>query len=202
MDWAELASDDAVERTADALRKHGIEVIIVESGSDARKKALELIPKKAEVFNATSITLEKIGVAKEIEESGEYDSVRNRIKKMSNGDTREKARKGSLSPDYVIGSVHAVTEDGKVAIASATGSQLPQYAYGANHVIWVVGTQKIVRSLDDALRRIHEYSLPLESERLRKRYNFPGSSVNKILIFERERPGRIRLIFVKENLGF
>lgn len=53
-------------------------------------------------------------------------------------------RKVGASPDVVIGSVHAVTEQGQVLIASGSGSQLAPYAYGAPMVIWVVGTQKLV----------------------------------------------------------
>ncbi len=99
--------------------------------------------------------------------------------------------------------MHAVTEDGKVLIASNSGSQLPAYAYGSGHVIWVVGAQKIVKNLDEGIKRIYEHSLPLESERARKAYGVPGSAVNKLLIINKEIiPGRITMILTKEKLGF
>lgn len=114
---------------------------------------------------------------------------------------REKQRLGA-APDWAIGSVHAVTEDGKVLIASATGSQLSAYAYGANHVVWIVGAQKLVKNFEDGLKRLYEYSLPLEDVRARKVYG-AGSSVNKILIVNKEpAPERITMIIVKEKLGF
>lgn len=47
-------------------------------------------------------------------------------------------------------------------IASASGSQVATYAYGAGAVIWVAGTQKIVPDLEAAFRRIYEYSFPRE----------------------------------------
>lgn len=104
--------------------------------------------------------------------------------------------------EYDVGSVNAVTEDGKLVVASATGSQLAPIAAGAANVILVVGTQKIVKNLDEAFRRIEEHSLPLESEQLKKLYGVP-SSINKILIISKEAiPNRIKLIFVKEKLGF
>ena len=40
-------------------------------------------------------------------------------------------------PDYALGSVHAVTRDGALVIASASGSQLASYAWGAANVIFV-----------------------------------------------------------------
>ncbi len=103
----------------------------------------------------------------------------------------------------MVGSVHAVTENGQVVVASNTGSQLPAYAYGSQNVIWVVGTQKIVSDLDAAFNRINEYVLPLEADRARKAYGVEGSNVSKLLILNKEiNPNRIKLIFVNENLGF
>ncbi len=111
-------------------------------------------------------------------------------------------RKLGGAPDYAAGSVQAVTEDGHVMIASNTGSQLGPYAMGAGKVIWVVGSQKIVKDLNEGLRRIQEYCQPLEEEHMRQLYNV-GTSVNKVLIVNREfRPGRITMILVKEELGF
>jgi hypothetical protein len=89
-----------------------------------------------------------------------------------------------------------------VLIASNTGSQLPAYVYGARHVIWVVGTQKIVKDVSEGMQRIWEYCLPLEDERAREAYGV-GSAVNKLLIIHGEvRPNRITVIFVKAVLGF
>ena len=111
-------------------------------------------------------------------------------------------KKLGAAPEWAIGSVHAVTEDGKVVVASATGSQLPAYAYGSLHVLWIVGAQKIVKDMNEATKRVYEYVLPLESERAMKAYGM-GSNVNKELIFNKEvTPGRITMIIVKEKIGF
>ena len=61
---------------------------------------------------------------------------------------------------------------------------------------------KLVRTLDEAMRRIQEYSFPLEDARLREAYGM-GSGIGKILIVNRDPvPGRLTLILVKQNLGF
>jgi hypothetical protein len=89
-----------------------------------------------------------------------------------------------------------------VLIASNTGSQLGPYASGAGKVIWVVGAQKIVRDLDQGMRRIQEYTYPLEEEHMQQLYGV-GTHVNKMLIVNAElRPNRITMIIVKEELGF
>jgi hypothetical protein len=114
---------------------------------------------------------------------------------------REMIKMGAV-PEYIIGSVHALTEDGTVVIASNTGSQLAGYAASAAHVIWVVGAQKTAPNLEAAMKRIREYTYPLEDERMLQAYGM-NSNISKLLIVHREvTPGRITMILVKEKLGF
>lgn len=195
-------SSEEVTTTAEALKKNGIDSYVAKDGADAKAKVMELIPKGAQVMTMTSITLSMLGINKEIDESGNYNSVRAKLMDK-NVPVREKKMLGA-APEYTIGSVHAVSQDGRVFIASNTGSQLPAYAYGADKVIWVVGTQKIVKDMADAQKRIYEYVLPLESERANKAYNMTaGSAVRKELIINTEgTPGRITIIFVPEVVGF
>ena len=106
------------------------------------------------------------------------------------------------APDYVVASVHAITLDGHLLIASNTGSQISSEAYAAGKVIFVAGTQKIVKDIQEGIKRIYEYSYPLEDERAQKAYGI-HSGVNKILIINKEiMPERTTVILVKENLGF
>ena len=116
-------------------------------------------------------------------------------------DVQEKKKLGA-APNWAVGSVHAVTEDGHLLVAAKTGSQLPAYAYGAGRVLWIISTKKIVKDVDDGTRRIYEYSLPLEDQRALKAYG-THSEVNKILILNKEIVrDRIIAILVKEDLGF
>jgi len=198
-----LPSKETVERALAALKQNGTEAHFVASGAEAKKKVLELLPEGAEVMTMTSVTLETIGILKEVNESGKYDSVRRKLMSMDRTKEGREMRKLGAAPDYALGSVHAVTERGEVLIASNTGSQLPAYAFGAGNIIWVVGAQKLVKNLDEGMRRIYAYALPLESERAKKAYGVPGSAVNKILIVNREvQPGRITMVLVGEKLGF
>ena len=202
MGSAELADSGSVEKTIAALKQNGFDAFLVENAAEAKQKIIELIPQGAEVMTMTSATLDAEGIAKEINESGKFESVRKKLNSMDRKTQGPEMQKLGAAPDWVIGSVHAVTEDGKVLVASATGSQLPAYAYGSQHVVWVVGTQKIVENLDEGFKRVYEYTLPLEDARARKVYGV-GSSVSKILVVNKESaPGRITIIFVEEKLGF
>ncbi len=200
--WDVPADENSVEKAAAALKENGMKAYVAKDRKEAFEKVFELIPEGSEVLDLTSATLDETGISKEIQESGKYVSVKKKIMSVDQKDIRDAMRRMSASVDYAVGSVQAVTEDGKVVIASASGSQIPPYAFGARKVIWVVGTQKIVKNLDEAFRRVYEHSFLLEDQRARKAYGMP-SSVSKLLIVEKEAsPERISVVFVKEKLGF
>ena len=200
--WNTLATDQVIDQTKTQLESNGMSVMVVQSGAEAKAKILELIPEGAEVMTMTSTTMDEIGVTPVIMESGKYNSVKSKLMQMDRATQGAEMQKLGSAPEWSIGSVHALTQDGHALIASMTGSQIPGYAYGSSQVIWVVGAQKIVPSLKEAMQRIEEYVLPLESERAHKAYGVPGSSINKMLIVNKEFPGRITIIIVKEKLGF
>jgi L-lactate utilization protein LutC len=199
--YSKLASDAQVERAAKTLAANGIQTFITANGEEAKAKLFEFIPAGAEVFTGTSRTLDALGVPDEV--AKRYDSVRVRLAEMDpQTQNREMVIMGAV-PEYMVGSVHAVTETGCVLIASNTGSQLAGYAASAEHVIWVVGTQKIVPDIDEAIKRVYEYTYPLEDLRAQEAYGGMHSNISKLLIVMREiNPERTKLIFVKENLGF
>jgi len=198
--FAKLASDEAVQRTAQALKENGIEAFIVESGEEAKQKISELLPEGAEVFTCTSRTLDTLGIPAIVNE--EYDSVRVKLSEMDPKTQQREMIKMGAVPEYMIGSIHAVTETGSVVIASNTGSQLAGYAASAARVIWVVGTQKIVPNIDEAIKRVYEYVYPLEDIRAQDAYGI-HSNVSKMLIVNKEvNPDRTKVILVKEKLGF
>lgn len=205
-DWKKLASKESIERTLKALKANGIEASLAANAAEAKQKVLAMLPAGAEVFTMTSITLETTGLAKEINEPGRYDSIRNKLNTMDSKTQERAMRKLCAAPDFAIGSVHAVTEGGTLVIASNTGSQLPSYAYSAGKVIWVIGAQKIVKDVDEGQQRLREYVLGMETMRARKAYGLPenwNSFYSKILLFNREiAPGRVKLVLVNEALGF
>ena len=202
--WNQIASKESVDKAIKALQNNGIDAKFVNTGKDANKEVISMIPEGAEVMTMSSVTLDTLEISKEVQEGNKYKSVKNKLNSMDRATQGLEMLKLEAAPQWSVGSVHAVTEDGHVLIASNTGSQLPAYASGAAHVIWVVGVQKIVKNTTKGMKRIYEYVLPLESERLNKLYNLTqGSFVSKLLIINREiKPGRITLIFVGEKLGF
>lgn len=201
-EFASLASDERIAKAAAALERNGIRPLLAATGAEARALVGSLLADGAEVYNNTSQTLKAIGVADDIERSGRYQPLRLRLYRMDRQMQGREMRTLGASPDYVVGSVHALTEDGSLLIASASGSQLGPLASGAGHVILVIGAQKIVSDVAAGMRRIYEYCYPLEDARARRAYGVP-SGVNNILIINKAMTAdRFTAIIVKECLGF
>jgi LUD domain len=169
--FADPAAAQSLERTsAAALTAHGFAVEILDDAAAARERVKDLIPEGATVLTGASETLRLSGIDADINAGGRYASVRARGMTLDRAKDADEIRRLLASPDVAVGSVNAVTETGALVIASASGSQLPGYAGGAAHAIWVVGAQKVVPDLSTAMRRIEDYVLPLESARVQVVY--------------------------------
>jgi YkgG family uncharacterized protein len=198
--YAMAATDDQLARTAAALTERNLTAHVVDTAADARALLRELLPRDKEIFTANGMTLQLSGIAEDIDTSGEFRSLRARLPELKS-DVRAQISAGA-APEVVVGSVHAVTEDGLMLAASASGSQLGPYGAGAERAFWVVGAQKVVPDLEAALRRIRNYCLPRETERLQSTVGMV-SFIGKILIIEREAfPGRGTVVLVREPIGF
>ncbi len=201
-DWTAPASEERIQRAAEALRANNIEAVVVDTKDDAKREALARVPDGSEVYTGASLTLQVTGITAALESLPTITWLRKELLTMDRATQGRAMRKLVSAPDVMLGSVHAVTEDGHLLIASATGSQLGSMVSGAGKVIWVIGAQKIVTDVAEGLRRIHEHSLKLESERLQKAIG-RDSHVNKVVITYREgAPGRGTAIIVREAIGY
>jgi len=153
-----LADDRTLADTTVALEEHGFSVEIVDDLNAARDAVLARIPRGASVMTNTSVTLEESGIAEAINASGDYDAVRNRMMQLDFATQMQEMKQIAGQADYALGSVHAVTRNGVLVIASASGSQLA--AYGMN------------------------------------------SRVGKVLQIHQEDPGRIHVVFIRQQVGF
>ena len=200
-DFATAVSEEIIQRVAQRIRERNIEVIVVDDGEQARKIVLERIPEGAEVHSAKSQTLKDAGIFDIINDENRYNAIRPRYLKMDRKTQAREIRKLISAPDYMLGSVNAITEEGILVLTSASAGQMGPYASTAGKVILVVGSQKIVPDLETALKRIHAYVLPWEDAQLRQVLKI-GSFVGKTLLIEREGvEGRMTVILVRQPIG-
>jgi L-lactate utilization protein LutC len=196
-----LPDDQTLNDTVVALEEHGLSVTVVDDLDEARTAVLAQIPAGASVMTNTSVTLQETGIADAINDGGTYDSARNRMFALDFATQSQEMKAIGGQPDYALGSVHAISSDGTLVIASASGSQLASYAWGAANVIFVVGAQKLVPNLEVAHERIYTHSLKLEDARAYAAYG-QNSSVGKVLEIHQEQPGRIHVVLIRKVVGF
>ena len=196
-----LPDDQTLAATVVALEEHGFSVEVVDDLDAARKAVLARIPKGSSVMTNTSVTLQETGIADAINGGELYESARNKMFTLDFATQGQEMKVIGGQPDYALGSVHAVTRDGTLVIASASGSQLASYAWGAANVIFAVGAQKLVTTVEAAHERIYQHSLKLEDARAYAAYG-QHSSVGKILEIHQELPGRIHVVLIRQLVGF
>lgn len=199
--FTSLPDDQTLAATVVELEEHGFSVEVVDDLVAARRAVLARIPKGSSVMTNTSVTLQDTGIADAINDGGEFDSARKKMFALDFATQAKDMKMIGNQPDYALGSVHAVTHDGILVIASASASQLASYAWGAANVIFVVGAQKLVPDLEAARERIYLHSLKLEDARAIAAYG-QNSSVGKILEIHQELPGRIHIVLVRQVVGF
>ena len=196
-----LPDERTLADTVVALEEHGFSVEVVDDLDDAREAVLARIPAGSSVMTNTSVTLQETGIADAIDGGGPYESARTKMLALDFATQLPEMKAIAGQPDYALGSVHAITRDGTLVIASASGSQLASYAWGAANVIFVVGAQKLVPDLKAAHQRIVDHSLPLEDARAYAAYG-QNSRVGKILEIHQEDPDRIHVVLIRQPVGF
>lgn len=201
-----VLNDTSIETTIAAINARGIVAEVVDTRADALARIKALIPAGASVMTGASLSLKEIGFEDYlIAKDHPWKNLKEEM--LAETDSAKKAalRKQAILADYFLGSVHAIAETGELVVASATGSQLAPYAFSASNVVWVVGAQKIVKSVEDGIRRVKEYVMPHEELRMRAMTGGKmGTILGKLMIFEREVPflGRqVKLILVREPTG-
>jgi len=200
-EFTQAASEATLQAVAERLRERNFEAVIVDDADEAKAAVLARIPEGAEVHSGKSKTFEDIGVFKVMMESDRYDFLRKRTAKMDRRTQMREITKMGAAPEYMLGSVQAITEAGQMVVASASGSQIGPYSGGAATLILVAGSQKIVPDLDTALRRITDHVQPYEDARLREQLGV-GTKLARILIMERDfNPGRTTVILVRKPVG-
>lgn len=205
MDYHAIADESVINQTVEQLKSRGLEALVVKDGVEALQKIKELIPAGVSVMNGSSVTLEQIGFVDYLKSGTHgWNNLHAAIVAEKDPQAQKQLRQQAIHSDYYLGSVHALTADGQMIIASNTGSQLPHIVYTSPNLILVVGAQKIVPSLDEGMRRLESYVVPLEDKHMLEKYQM-HTALNKIVIFKGEAAmnGRnIKVMIVRQALGF
>jgi len=201
--WNRIPFAKDVEETVKAVQARGIQVMLAENGARALLILQSLIPPGSEVMNGSSTTLIEIGY-EDLLKSGKagWKDFHAVITAENDKAKRDELRRKSVAADYFVSSANAIAMTGELVACDKTGSRVGAWPYAAGHLIIISGVNKIVPSLDDALRRIREYVYPLENVRSSKAYGVPSRIGKCVILANEDTPGRTTLILVKEVLGY
>jgi L-lactate utilization protein LutB len=201
--WNRFPTPDIVEWTAHAAEKRGVKVITVADGDEAMTVIKKIIPPGAEVMAGSSTTLIEIGFEEFVSggKSG-WKLLHDAINAENDAARRAELRRRSVTAGYFISGANAIAQTGEIVGCDASGSRVGAWPFAAGHLILVAGINKIVPTLDDALKRVRLFTYPLENVRAKKVYGTP-SMIGKCVILSHEKEiGRTTLVLIKESLGY
>ena len=197
-----LANETTIQRTVESLSARNMEATVVENSAEALEVLKKFVPSGSQVFFSTSETLDAIGYTEFLHGNPNFENLHDQLEAETDPAKQRELRRMASVADYYVGSVQAITETGEILVASSSGSQIGAYAFAAKHLVLVAGTQKICPSLSEAMDRVRGYTLDKHDEWLAEKGIGP-MPIGKLLIMEKEAlPGRVRVLLIKEQLGW
>ena len=211
-DNVKKANKVKIETVIKALERRGMKGYYAEDGEDALAQILAMIPEGSSVGRDGSETLNQIGVFEALHE-GNYTCYE--PFKEPDPVKGKQIRRAIFSADFMLTSANAVTMDGEIVNIDGTGNRMAAVIWGPDKVLYVVGANKLVGSLDEAEARIKSDACPPNCIRLAKKTPCaatgkcgnclsPGNTVccHTVVTRFNSVEDRVHVIFVNENLGF
>lgn len=199
------------EKIIAGLKSRNMEGYYAESKEKALAKALELIPEGSSIAWGGTMSVGEIGL-KEAVCQGNYQ-VYNRDAAA----TPEEKRKIELITydcDFFLTSANAITEDGVIVNIDGYANRVSAIAAGPRNVLMIVGMNKVVKDVENAVSRARNEAAPINAQR----FNLdtpcaktgacfdcksPDTICCQFLITRYSKvPQRIKVILVNEELGF
>lgn len=160
-----IKMEEKIKRTMEALNKNHMESFFAEDKENAVQIALSLVNKNATVAVGGSVTLGEIGLTGYLK-SGDFNYLDRHAAKTK--EEMHRIFRESFFADAYFSSANAVTEQGELFNVDGNGNRVAAMLYGPKKVIVIVGKNKIVKDLDEAVRRLKTVAAPLNSKRLNK----------------------------------
>jgi hypothetical protein len=201
-----------VKTTMAGLERRNTTALFMPDGASATKAVLEMIPEGATVGLGGSLTVKQIGLLDALHK-GKFNLYDQYAQGLSREESWKLRRKGLLADFFVTGT-NAVTIDGRLVNLDGAGNRVAALTFGPPRVVVVVGRNKIVADVDQALDRVWNEAAPLNAKRLNRKTPCTKTAqcedcssteriCNHLLITERQMaPGRLTVVIVDEELGF
>lgn len=201
-----------INRTIEALKKNNMNGYYAKNRDEVIELIKDIVKEGSKVAVGGSETLSELGILEHLR-SGRYDF----LDRYKEGLTREEVTnifKQSFLADAYLSSCNAITENGELYNVDGNGNRVAAMLYGPDKVIVICGINKIVKDVDEAIKRNREISAPMNAKRLNKKTpctkvgycmncNSPERICNEYTLIKKQRSSeRMYVIFLNENLGY
>ena len=195
-----------------AMQRRHFDAYYCATASEAKAKVNELIPDGASVTWGGTMTVRDMDIPQMLQERGTL-KVWDRDK-VETPEEKQEMYLRAFQADYYLSSANAITEDGVIVNIDGNGNRVAAITWGPQHVIFVVGMNKVAQDPEAALKRARSTAAPINAARFDiqtpcqldgqcHNCNSPQSICNYIhFLRNSSKPGRIIVILVGENLGY
>ena len=203
---------DKINNLIKTLQKNNINGYMVESKEELISQIEAIVEKDSVVSVGGSMTLFELGIIDYLRK-GRYEFLDRYKDGLSPADIEDIYRKSFFADAYFT-STNALTEEGELYNVDGTGNRVAAMLYGPKKVIFIVGTNKIVKDMDEAVKRVREIAAPLNTKRLNRKTpctkvghcmdcSSPERICNEYTVIKRQRDkNRMHVIFINENTGY
>ena len=205
-------NEKRIEKTIKSLENNNMNGYLVNSNEELIQKITELVKKDSLVACGGSQTLFETGIIDHLR-SGRYNFLDRYLKNLTPKDLKDMHRKAFLSDAYFT-STNAITENGELYNVDGNGNRIAAMLYGPDKVIVICGINKIVKNIDEAIKRNELLSGPANAKRLDTKTpckitgccmdcNSSDRICCEYSVIKRQRTkDRIHVIFLNESFGY
>lgn len=201
-----------INRTIESLKKNNMNGYYAKSREELIDIIEGIVKSGSKVSCGGSMTLFETGVIEHLR-CGRYEFLDRYKEGLTKEEVIEIYKKAFFADAYFVSS-NAVTENGELYNVDGNGNRVAAMLYGPDKVIVICGVNKIVKDVDEAIKRNRECSAPINAKRLNKKTpctkvgycmdcNSPERICNEYTLIKRQNnPERIHVIFLNENIGY
>ncbi len=203
--------DIRIQRLINNLKSRNIDAFFLESFNEVNDKLLQMIPSDCTVGVGHSSTIQNTDIVQKLIERG--NTVFDKTMAVSKEESKQ-LKKKALTADWYITGTNAISLEGHIVNVDHSGNRAAAMVYGPDNVAIVVGINKIVDTLNEAISRVKNIASPLNAKRAG--FNPPCAELNRcvdcrskervcnslVIIEGQEDAGRMKVLIVNESVGF
>ena len=202
-DWDSHPTDEELDAAVENLEASGFDVEVVADADEALDVLVDEIPAGASVMNGHSTTLEEVGFDDYLNEGDhDWENLAAEIWSIDDDEERDAARRDAQTADYFLGGVNGVAQTGALVAADLSGSRVGAYPFAAKNLLLVAGVNKVVKDVEAARERLHEYAYEFENQRAQDAYGVESHPSKELIYRQEGTEGRTTLVLVEETLGY